>query len=199
MLFRRPYIYLCCVDKGLSQLLLTASLKQNQRWKATSDLKFWEIFLKEILFCNSNTMVPHRTKGSSKNISVMTSVLWLYKFEWEALSCRAGPVLCNKQCSWEGYCEDLIYCWRLSCSCHHSEIVIPCIPLPPPPLPAMYKWTCVAFFLYVCLSCVYACLCCQLVMENVLGLLAHLVPEEILLKWTPLVLIDWGQLQQTCT
>lgn len=32
-------------------------------------------------------------------------------------------------------------------------------------------------FLFVCLSCV--CLYCQTVMENVLGLLPHLVPKEI--------------------
>lgn len=54
-------------------------------------------------------------------------------------------------------------------------------------------------FLFVCLSCVCVCLYCQPVMENVLGLLPHLVPEKIWLKWTPLVLIGRGQLHKRHT
>lgn len=64
----------------------------------------------------------------------------------------------------------------------------------------LYSVNVCGLFLFVCLSCVYVCeyvcvcVCsyCQPVMEYVLGLLPHLVPEEMWLKWTPLVLISWA-------
>lgn len=65
-------------------------------------------------------------------------------------------MLCNKQCSWEGWCEGLIYCWRLSCSCQHSEMFILHSQM------RLCTWMCVAsfcLFVYLVNVYMYVCVC----------------------------------------
>lgn len=130
--------------------------------------------------------------------SVMT--LFLSSCEWRvnerhwAAEQRGEGCIIRNSAAGRAVVKILIYCWKSSCSCHHSETFSPCIPLPPLSTSARVHANVCGLFLFVRLSCVR--LYCRTVMENVLGLLPHLVPKEIWLNWTPLLLIGWGQLHR---